>query len=115
MIAYPTDRASLERACTLTFLIASGPGGQRRNKVETGVRLVHRPTGITVLATEQRSQHANREMAFARMAARLQRLQTRAVPRVPTRPGTASKERRLQEKRRIGERKQQRRAAEHLD
>lgn len=96
---YPTDRASLERDCTVEFFIASGPGGQHRNKVETGVRLVHRPSGIMVTATERRSQFANREMAFERMEERLQRLQRRREPRIPTRPSTASRERRLQAKR----------------
>ena len=57
---YPTDRASLERDCDIEFFIATGPGGQNRNKVETGVRLVHRPSGTMVTATERRSQHANR-------------------------------------------------------
>ena len=66
---YPTDRESLERDSDLEFIKASGPGGQHRNKVETGVRLVHRPTGITVTATERRSQHANREAAFERLQA----------------------------------------------
>ena len=96
---YPTDRASLERDCDMEFLIASGPGGQHRNKVETGVRLVHRPSGITVTALERRSQHANREVAFERMAARLQKMQEVVVPRKPTRPTLASRTRRLQAKR----------------
>jgi protein subunit release factor B len=99
---YPTDRASLERDCDVEFFIASGPGGQNRNKVETGVRLVHRPTGTTVTATERRSQHANREAAFARMAARLEALQRVATPRTPTRPTAAGRERRLEAKRRLG-------------
>jgi protein subunit release factor B len=98
----------LERDSTLEFFIASGPGGQHRNKVETGVRLVHRPTGIMVTATERRSQFANREMAFERLAERLEVLQRRQTPRVPTRPSRASRERRLQSKRRIALNKQQR-------
>src|SRR5215467_8666405 len=69
---YPTDREALERDCDIDFFIASGPGGQNRNKVETGVRLVHRSSGIVVTATERRSQYANREAAFERMAARLE-------------------------------------------
>ena len=105
---YPTDRASLERDCDLAYFIASGPGGQHRNKVETGVRLVHRPTGIIVTATERRSQRANREAAYERMAARLEALQYVAPPRTPTRPSRASQERRLDDKRRQGTRKRDR-------
>ncbi len=46
---------------------ASGPGGQHRNKTESAIRLVHRPTGITVTATERRSQHENRAKAIERL------------------------------------------------
>ena len=77
MDVYQTDRASLERDCDMEFFIASGPGGQHRNKVETGVRLTHRPSGIVVTATERRSQSDNREMAYERMAERLQLLGAR--------------------------------------
>src|SRR5438067_12628163 len=87
---YPTDRESLERDCDLEFFIASGPGGQNRNKVETGVRLTHRPSGLSVTATERRSQHANREAAFERVAARLQEQQQVLPPLRPTRPTAAS-------------------------
>ena len=105
---YPTDRASLERDCDLDFFIASGPGGQHRNKVETGVRLVHRPTGIMVTATERRSQNANREMAFERMAARLQAMQEVPTPRLPTHSTPASRRRRLKAKRNTSQVKQSR-------
>ena len=83
---YPTDRESLERDCSMEFFIATGPGGQHRNKVESGVRLLHRPTGIIVTATERRSQHANREAAFERMAARLEALQHVAPEADSSRP-----------------------------
>lgn len=96
---YPTDREALERDCDLEFFIASGPGGQHRNKVETGVRLTHRPSGIVVTATERRSQSANREAAFERMAARLEEMQRPQTPRRPTRPSVASRVRRLDTKR----------------
>jgi protein subunit release factor B len=105
---YPTDRASLERDSDVEFFIAGGPGGQHRNKVETGVRMVHRPTGITVTATERRSQHANLEAAFERMAARLEALQRVSKLRKPTRPTPASRVRRLEAKRRVGMLKRQR-------
>jgi protein subunit release factor B len=106
--SYPTDRASLERDSDLEFFIASGPGGQHRNKVETGVRLTHRPSGIIVTATERRSQHANREVAFERMATRLEELQQVSPPRKPTSPTAASRERRLEAKRRAALVKRQR-------
>ena len=105
---YPTDRDSLERDCDLEFFIASGPGGQHRNKVETGVRLTHRPSGISVTATERRSQHANREVAYERMAARLEEMQHISPPRKPTRPTAASRKRRLEAKRRAALLKRQR-------
>lgn len=105
---YPTDRTSLERDCDVEFFIAGGPGGQHRNKVETGVRLTHRPSGITVTAVERRSQHANREVALERMAARLEALQRPQVPRKPTRPTTASRVRRIETKRRNSLLKQRR-------
>lgn len=109
MDTYPVDRASLERDCDIEFVKDSGPGGQHRNKVESGVRLVHRPSGLVVMATERRSQYANREMAFERMAERLTEAQRQRIPRVATRPTTASRKRRLDTKRRTALSKQLRR------
>jgi ribosome-associated protein len=105
---YPTDRESLERDCEIEFFVAGGPGGQHRNKVETGVRLTHRPSGVIVTATERRSQSANRETAYHRMAERLEEMQRVRKPRRPTKPTSASKLKRREEKRRQGERKQAR-------
>ncbi len=100
---FPTDRESLERDCDVQFFIATGPGGQNRNKVETGVRLTHRPTGTVVTATERRSQHANREAAYARMAERLEEMQRVVKPRAPSRLNRTDREKRLSAKRRTGE------------
>ena len=105
---YATDRASLERDSDVEFLVAGGPGGQHRNKAETGVRLTHRPTGIVVTATERRSQYANREAAFERIAERIEERQRVQRPRRPTRPTAASRARRLDSKRRTSLTKRQR-------
>lgn len=97
-----TSREALERDSDITFFIASGPGGQHRNRNATGVRLIHRPSGIVVTATERRSQAANREAAFARLAARLLAAADVDPPRVATRPSRAARQERRAAKRRRG-------------
>jgi len=49
----------------------SGAGGQHRNKTESAVQLVHRPTGVMVRCESERSQHQNRATALALLRARL--------------------------------------------
>ncbi|HZZ85869.1 MAG TPA: peptide chain release factor-like protein [Anaeromyxobacteraceae bacterium] len=119
----PAVRAAARRAlslpgeallaeCEESFFVASGPGGQHRNKTESGVRLVHLPTGATVTATERRSQPQNRAAALARLRERLQALSHVPRPRRPTRPTRGSKERRIAGKKLLSEKKAGRRVRE---
>ena len=104
------EHEQLERESDITFFTAGGPGGQHRNRVATGVRLLHRPTGIVVTATERRSQAANRAVAFERLAERLAERNKVETPRVATRPSRAAKRQRLEGKQRRASVKQARRS-----
>lgn len=61
------DDAGLIAQCEVDTYRSSGPGGQKRNKTSSAVRLRHQPTGLIVTATEERSQHLNRLRAIRRM------------------------------------------------
>jgi hypothetical protein len=67
--AWPAERLAAE--CDVRRTRRSGPGGQNRNKVETAVVLVHRPSGIEAEANERRSQAENRRVALFRLRMKL--------------------------------------------
>ncbi len=118
------------------FKLASGPGGQNVNKVATAAELrfdvarspalpdavrarlrtlagsrVNQNGELLITARRFRSQERNRQDAIERLVALIQHAATAPKPRVKTRPSRAAKQRRMDEKRRVGAKKQGRRAS----
>ncbi len=94
------DDDKLVGECEVDLFVASGPGGQHRNKTESGVRLVHKPSGLVVTATERRSQGQNRDVALERLREKLRQLTFVPKVRRATKPTRGSQERRLEGKKR---------------
>ena len=108
LAALALDDESLLKACEVEFFIASGPGGQHRNTTASGVRLTHPPTSLSVTATERRSQVQNKGVALDRLREGLKALTFVPKVRRKTKPSKGSQRRRLDTKKREGEKKAQR-------
>mgnify|MGYP006268949003 CR=1 FL=1 len=95
---YDTDPKVLAQQVVIETYKSSGPGGQRKNKTETAVRLTHQLSGITVIATEYRSQAQNRKLAFERLRELLVKLNRPSRRRIPTSVPWSAIEKRKEEK-----------------
>ncbi|ATB31414.1 peptide chain release factor-like protein [Melittangium boletus] len=108
LAALALDDDALLKACEVEYFIGSGPGGQHRNTTASGVRLTHAPTELSVSATERRSQVQNKGVALERLREGLQLLTFVPKKRHKTQPTKGSQRRRLESKKRVGEKKAQR-------
>ena len=108
LAALALDDDTLLKACEVEYFIGSGPGGQHRTTTASGVRLTHAPTELSVSATERRSQVQNKGVAIERLREGLKLLTFVPKKRHKTQPTKGSQRRRLESKKRTGEKKAQR-------
>jgi protein subunit release factor A len=99
------DDSALLDQCRVETFRSGGPGGQHQNVTESGVRLVHLPTGVRASSRTERSQHRNRTLALERLRAKLEDLARVEKPRVPTRVPKGQKRKRLDDKKRKARKK----------
>ncbi len=97
-VVLPESDEELLRECEVETFRSGGPGGQHVNKVETGVRLTHLPTGLVVSCREERSQHRNKMNCLRKLREEVARLNYRKPGRIPTRRTRAAKQRTLEAK-----------------
>ena len=95
---FDTNPKALKEQVVVETYRSSGPGGQRKNKTETAVRLKHLPSGVMVIATEHRSQAENKKLAFERLLKRLIKLNRPRKRRIPTSIPSGIVERKKEEK-----------------
>ncbi|HYH96124.1 peptide chain release factor-like protein [Hyalangium sp.] len=105
LAALALDDEALLKTCDVEYFIASGPGGQHRNKTESGVRLHHPPTELSVSATERRSQIQNKGVALERLREGLKALTFVPKVRRATKPSKGAQKRRLESKKHTGQKK----------
>ncbi len=79
----PTDEELLDE-CDVDTFFPGGKGGQHANKNETAVRMRHRPTGLVSTSRRERSQARNKQSCLESLRSKIEKLNMRQAPRVPT-------------------------------
>ena len=98
-LAIPASDDALPAQCRIETFRSGGKGGQHQNTTDSGVRLIHLPTGVRAESQSDRSQHRNKAIALERLRAKLEKRSHRPTPRVPTRVPREEKQKRLKAKR----------------
>lgn len=99
----------LEADCDIDVFRATGPGGQCVNTTDSAVRMRHRPTGLTVVSRESRSQFRNRQLCLQKLRRKFELLAVPPKSRRATKPTKGSQQRRLAGKHARSQVKQNRR------
>jgi len=102
-IPIPETDEDLLSQCRVETFMAGGKGGQHQNRTESGVRLVHLPTGVVVSSREERSQHRNKSIALDRLREKLEEGNRRPKPRRPTKVPKAERRKRIEQKKQRGQ------------
>jgi len=109
------DAEKILAQCQASFFLSSGPGGQRRDRKRTAVRLVHGPTGIVVVSGRRRSRSQNLRLALEKLIERIEELERPEIPRKRTRKPRRAKETILREKKQRSAKKKLRRKVSSED
>jgi len=88
----------LQKQTKVYYSTSRGPGGQRRDRKKTGVKLHHLPSGIIIRVDRRTSQAQNKKLAFELLIKKLKKLHQRKKKRILTTLPRRAKEKRLQRK-----------------
>lgn len=83
-IRLPLEDEDLLAKCEIQTFRASGSGGQHVNVTDSAVRLIHIPTGITVVSQKERSQYLNKKECLVKLRKAVEKLNYRKPKRIPT-------------------------------
>lgn len=112
---YSTDLQTLYGEVRVEYYRSRGPGGQRKNKKETAVRLKHLPSGMTAVAAESRYQAVNKRRAFQRLQEKLKQLNKPLKMRIPTVVPLGEGLKRREEKKKLSQKKRWRKKIREED
>jgi len=88
----------LKKQTKVFYSTSTGPGGQRRDRKKTGVRLLHLLSGVIVRVDQRTSQAQNKKIAFEILREKLKKLNQPKKKRIPTRIPRYVKAKRLKRK-----------------